>query len=423
MLTEIVMPKMSDTMEEGTVVRWLKGRGDPVEEGEPVAEVSTEKADVDIVSPADGYLSNQAHAEGDVVAVGGALGYVSDTPVSGDEEVEAGRVEPDDIEADQVATRAQHPSDDSAIADSDRSRALNEAGHDQSERALHRGQTPARRVVTSPLARKMAVEADMDLSEVGEGSGPGGRVLRVDVERAIAARSPVRTEVMTTAEVGTSRLHREMAKRTAQSWQEVPHFYLTNRVDFTECNNLLKRLQAGHPDVALSVTHLAIRALALALREAPSMNSSWRDNQLVIHPNVNIGVAVATDSGDLLVPVVRDADQLSVVGIARVVGELADRSRSHQHSLEDISGATITVTNLGMYGVDTVAPLVNSPQGAILGLGAISLEPAALDGEVVLRERGAVTLSVDHRAASGAVAASFLRLVETLLTEPYGLVE
>ena len=424
--SELVMPRLSDTMEEGTILRWLKADGDAIVRGEELVEIETDKATMTYESDLAGVLRIVA-GEGATLAVGELIATVGD----GDEDQSA-HPEPAQAEA----------SSQDAVADPDRAPDF-EAGQ-----AAPVAPTAAAggRVVASPLAQRIAGERGIDLHGV-TGSGPGGRIVKADVESVAAKGSaptnpeapPAATaEGVATAkgrftDVELTRTQQTIARRMAESKATIPDFSLQAEVDMEACVTLrsdLKRLayQGERPTEAGADARLAtptyndmvVKACALALREYPRANGSYRDGRLQLHSRINIGVAVAAEDA-LVVPTVFDAEEKSLGEIARETRRLVERVRDHTITPPELGGGTFTVSNLGMYGVRSFTAIVNPPQAAILSVG--SLEPRAVvrEGELAVRNTLLLTLVCDHRILYGADSAQLLARIRELLEAPAAL--
>jgi pyruvate dehydrogenase E2 component (dihydrolipoamide acetyltransferase) len=440
-MAEIVMPRLSDTMEEGTILSWLVADGEPVKRGQELVEIETDKANMTYESDQEGLLQRVA-AEGDTLPVGAVIAHIG----SGDEPatpVPAAAAENDDgpaLRPAGVRTVGETPQDDiSPVAPS------------SPEVPGVKDTQGSERLRASPLARRIARENNVDLNTV-TGSGPGGRIVKADVQGADAEPSsttkpPPATDatqstgpdapppagpadVMTakgeTTVVELSRTQQTIARRMAESKATIPHFALQADVDMEACVALRSELKRIGQADAPTYNDMVVKASALALREEPRANSSYRDGKLQLHARVNIGVAVAVESdeptgGALIVPTVFDADTKSLGEIARETRALATKVREGTITPPELGGGTFTVSNLGMFGVTAFTAIINPPQAAILSVG--SLEPRAVvrDGEIVTRNTMTVTLACDHRILYGADAARFLARVRELLETPAAL--
>jgi pyruvate dehydrogenase E2 component (dihydrolipoamide acetyltransferase) len=425
MAEELVMPRLSDTMESGTVARWLLHEGDEVHAGDVVAEIETDKATMEYQSDVDGVLLRILVGDGESAALGAPIALVGEPG----EEVAAGQGEGDGATPDPAAG-------DGAAAGA----ATREAAPAQlRERADDGGRgAAAGPLKASPIARRMAEEAGLDLRELaGRGSGPDGRIVRVDVERLVerrdrrddlpmapaaarAAAAPAGPPPRADAEEERlTTMQRVIARRMAESKSTVPHFYLEIEVDMGRATALRAELNAALADQGekVSVNDLIVRACALALADNRQFHRSFADDRMIYHPHADIGVAVALDDG-LVVPVIRAAETKSLRQIAREASDLAKRARAGQIKQPEIEGATFTVSNLGMFGVSAFAAIINPPEPGILAVGATVERPVVRDGQVVVRPIMGMTLSVDHRAASGADGARFLGSVRRYLEAP-----
>jgi pyruvate dehydrogenase E2 component (dihydrolipoamide acetyltransferase) len=383
-------------MEEGTILKWLKPEGAEVKRGEEIVEIETDKATMTYESDLDGVLHIVA-AEGDTLPVGVVIATVGSADGS------APDADPEAI----VATPEIASPPKTALAP-------------------HNGE----RVKASPLARRIASENDIDLHAL-TGTGPGGRIVKADVQAATESQpAPTGEKPITAKGEGTeqelSRIQQTIARRMAESKATIPHFTLQAGVDMQECVALraeLKRLgRANTP----TYNDMVVKACALALREHPRANSSYRDGRLLLHSRVNVGVAVATESeesagGALIVPTVFDADLKSLGEIAREASALAARVRDGSITPPELGGGTFTVSNLGMFGVVSFTAIINPPQAAILSVGSVQPRPVARDGEIIARQEMTITLACDHRILYGADAARFLARVRELLETPSAL--
>ncbi|TFD86338.1 2-oxo acid dehydrogenase subunit E2 [Cryobacterium serini] len=415
------MPRLSDTMEEGELSRWMKQVGDEIHKGDVLAEIETDKATMDLEAFDNGILEQLLVVAGELVPIGAPVARIGD----GSNIVAEGAAPAAPAAAPvavavpttPAATPAATPPTDAPTPTA----------------------TQTGELRTSPLARKIGREHGIDLHAI-VGTGPQGRITRTDVDRAIVAQEATASAASTaprtaapaqpapaavstdSVSVPVSRIRAVTARRLTES-QAVPHFFLTSVVN-------VERLVAFRADVneslaalgtKVSLNDLFVRASAVALRAHPEVNASWGDGVILRHNHVNVGVAVATDDG-LLVPVVTDADQKSLGAIATETRALAGLARTGSLSLAQMSGGTFTISNLGMFGIDSFTAVLNPPEAGILAIGAASDVPAVRDGVLVTVPTVKITLTVDHRVLDGAVAAAFLRDLVTLLEEPLRIV-
>jgi pyruvate dehydrogenase E2 component (dihydrolipoamide acetyltransferase) len=450
-MAEIVMPRLSDTMEEGTILSWLVPDGEQVSRGQELVEIETDKANMTYESDQEGVLEIVA-AEGDTLPVGAVIAQIGG----------GGGGDPD-APASTAARQEDGPASrqaDAPTAGEGQESEVPPDGTGSTEVSPAPAEDPpeGERVKASPLAKRIASERGVDLHTV-TGSGPGGRIVKADLP-ANAGQEPVEgaaphdsratpppdTDVrpppaagladVTTAKgestvVELSRTQQTIARRMAESKATIPHFALQSDVDMEACVALRAELKSlakdgipSHP--APTYNDMVIKACALALREFPTANSSYRDGRLQLHSRVNVGMAVAADAdepagGTLIVPTVFDADQKSLGEIARETRALAARVREHSITPPELGGGTFTVSNLGMFGITSFTAIINPPQAAILSVGSLEGRAVVRDGEVQARNTMTITLACDHRILYGAPAARFLARIRELLEVPAAL--
>lgn len=400
MATNIIMPSLGFDMTEGKVAAWRKAVGDPVAKGEPLVEIETEKATVEVEAPASGILARIDVPAGKTVPVGTVIGILA----------EAGEALPGASAAAPAAPIAPPSSPTAAPPPA----------------APPSPEPSDARVKASPLARRMAEEAGLDLSAL-RGTGADGRVMERDVQAAIAARAAAaggQAAPPPEASAGPaplSRMRQAIARRMAESKASAPHFYASVEVRMDEAQKLRRRMNGGRLEGApVSVNDLVVAASARTLLQVPELNASWREGTVVANPRIGIGIAVALDEG-LVTPVLHGAERKSLSEIAVESGALIDRARGGKLRPDDLSGGTFTISNMSMLGVDEFIAIINPPEAAILAVGAIVAKPVA-DGDAIrIAQVMKVTLSVDHRVADGAIAARFLQKLRRLLETPAGL--
>jgi len=392
MATEIVMPALGVAQETGRVVQWLAAEGETVTAGEPLLEIETDKVTVSIDAPASGILSAVRAGDGDEVPVGRVIALI----LAPGEEPPAAPEEPaaDDDEGERVSPGApqarRKPSADGAAP-----------------RAPGSGGRPD----ASPLARRRAKEAGIDLEQV-HGTGPGGAVTAADLDAALAAGVSADTGAAQ-PEVGA--VWRRMAERVTASWTSIPHFYVSREVDAERVVAWRAELGEG-----VTLTDLLVWLSAKALERHPEANAVWGGDAPKRVDEINVGIAVAVEDG-LIVPVVHRANELDVTAVAERRRDVVDRARSGTLRPDDVGGGTFTVSNLGMFGVDSFAAIVNGPQAAILAVGRVADRVVAVEGHPVVAPRMTLTLSCDHRVLDGARAARFLETLVALVEEPLRL--
>ena len=467
----VEMPKMGDTMEEGKILRWLKQVGDPVKKGEPLAEIETDKVNIEVEAFASGVLRKILVPEGDSAPIGASIALVgnADEALPGESNAPA-PVGNAGVEKATDAPKSVPANGNYAVKEASAS----VIGNGQTQVAYREASTTAQqatqgvinqartgvgeqgRVFISPLARRLAEEHELDYTKI-HGTGPNGRIIKMDVEAALASpaiSAPAQQATSTptlpyaetyvepqaepevavpapTANVGgdvveipLTAMRRTIAKRLSQSMQTAPHFYVTSVIDTGKLAELRKQINEfaakESTPIKVSFNDLIVKAVARTLVRMPEVNVSFAEDRLLQKKQVNVGVAVALEQG-LIVPVVRNADQRSMFDLARETRRLAEAARQGKLRPEDFSGGTFTVSNLGMFDVDSFTAVINPPESAILAVGSITPTPVVVDGQVVVRDRMKVTLSSDHRAIDGAIAARFLQEVKRLLEEPFGL--
>jgi len=431
-MAEIVMPRLSDTMEEGTILRWLKRDGEHVARGEELVEIETDKAAMVYESDQDGTLQRVA-AEGDALPVGQVIARVGDTGSADD----AGA-------ASDAGQAGEAPSANGAAGEQSEEQLVEsvvETGAPTTQ-SLVQGATsaaphtapssaPGGRLKASPLARRVARERGVDLASLS-GSGPGGRIVKADVEAAAAAGTPpgppaaagAREDVATAKGQTTthelSRMQQTIARRMAESKATIPDFTLQSDVDMEACVALRAELKRISSQDAPTYNDMVVKAAALALREHQRANASYKDGTLQLHSRVNVGVAVAAQDA-LVVPTVFDADSKALGEIARETRALAGRVRDGSITPPELGGGTFTVSNLGMYGIKSFNAIINPPQAAILSVGSVEARAVVREQQLVARHTMTLSLVCDHRILYGADAAEFLARIRELLQTPASL--
>ena len=434
MAIDVCMPRLSDTMEEGRILKWLKQPGDRIEIGDIIAEVETDKADMEMEALDEGVLIEILVPEGGMVPVGGVMARLgaADEIVAADSAAPAPTAENGIAEPPPPAPTASPP----APPPAPKVRELREI-------RAQREPTPAEetgRLLASPVVRRMAQELSLDLSQV-PGSGPGGRIVKRDLEAYTAAQAPLDATAESRAEPQAephpearasadpvaatrepfSRMRATIAKRMSESMREAPHFYLTAEINMSEAVRLRTALKASNRVTEdVTYTHLLMKAVALALARHPRLNASFGGDAREYQDHINIGLAVSLDDG-LLVPVLHDCDSLSLLEIAAQATALVERARSGKPRAEDLTGGTFTISNLGMLPIEHFTAIINQPQAAILAVGAIKERPVVRDGQVTIASTMLVTLSCDHRILDGVTGGQFLQELKSLLENPVGL--
>jgi pyruvate dehydrogenase E2 component (dihydrolipoamide acetyltransferase) len=439
----IIMPKMGDAMEEGTLLRWLKQVGDQVNVGDPLAEIETDKVSLEIEAQEAGVLSKLFVEEGATVPIGSAIAVIGEesadvaAPAPEAAPAPAAQAEPAPVAAPEPVMAASNGRTEAAPVTVPSEPLVAATGE---------------RLRASPLVKRLAAEHGIDLSGIA-GSGPGGRIVRDDIAalltgapRPAAAPAPAAAPVATPATAPAaapaaapapaaatvpgpsgrpagiphelSKIRRTTGRRMLESKTQQPHFYVTVEVDMAKAGELRVMINEQAPeDGKVSFNDLIIKATALALREFPNLNASLENDQLVEHPNIDINVAVAIEGG-LIAPFIPDADKMGLISIARMTKDRINRARHGGLTPDEYQGGTFTISNLGMYDVEEFIAIINPPQAAILAVASIKDVPVVQDGEIVPGKRMNITLSADHRVTDGAEAARFLQTVKRYLENP-----
>jgi pyruvate dehydrogenase E2 component (dihydrolipoamide acetyltransferase) len=438
MATKVIMPKLSPTMEEGQISRWLKKEGDKVAMGEPLAEIDTDKATMEMQALTNGVLRKIIVGEGQSAPLGDPIAIVGEA----DEDISSLLAEasaakpapaqpaPAQPEPPPPPAAAEQPAPPQAQAAA--------AGSATNGRQTATATAQSGRLIVSPLAARMAAESGLDLRSV-QGSGPNGRIIKKDIEAALSqpkAAAPqrypraVEPAQFQPSQIAAASAYRDepatqirqtIAKRLVTSLGPVPHFFLTTDIEMDRAAEMRKGINALDPDLKISINDIIIKVTAAALMQHPEVNASFQEKFVRYYEQADIGVAVAIEDG-LITPVVRAANQKSLSQIAVEVRELAERARSKRLKPEEYTGATFSISNLGMFGIDEFTAVINPPEGAILAVGAMTPKPVVRDDEIVIRQLMRVTMSCDHRVIDGATGAKFLQTFKKILENPLYLV-
>ena len=453
MATSIVMPQLGYDMREGTVVRWIKQEGDPVAPNEVIAEIETDKAVVEFKPTTGGVLRRIIAGEGQAIPVGNLIAVIA----APDETL------PDDLAAPSPAPQPQtapSPSTDTPTHQPTPAAAAGEVRASPIARRLARergvdltavtGTGPAGRIIeadilaaaeaataaaiaaripASPIARRLAREHGIDLATIN-GTGPGGRIIEADITAAIAQPAPYQPEPAAPPEPASpdpatradlSRMRQTIANVTSASKREAPHFYVASDIDMTAAMSLRREINDELPPAArVSVNDLIVKASALAIGKHPKFNSFYRGDHLQMNPSVNIGIAIALESG-LIIPGIPQCENKTLTQIAAASRDLIDRANNGALQAEEYAGTTYSVSNLGMFDIDSFTAIIFPPHAAILAVGAVKEQPIARNGQLAIAQIMKTTLSVDHRVADGAEAAQFLTEIKRLLEKPVNL--
>jgi pyruvate dehydrogenase E2 component (dihydrolipoamide acetyltransferase) len=437
-ITKVFMPKLSEAMESGKVIKWLKQEGEPVKGGDIILEIETDKANVEIEAFGSGVLRKIVVGEGGEVPVGDLIGVIADPA----EDIAATLATAKAAAAPAASRAATLPPEEtyrSAPATSTvvpmapepmRVAAAAAPAPAAAAAPVRSVPSPPGRVKASPLARKVAAQSGVDLRVV-QGTGPGGRIVRRDVEAAAAtpAAAPAAARLVAPVpaqpgvefeDMALTPMRAAIAKRMPLSKAPVPHFYVTSEVSMDRAVSLRAELNGLEGNPKVSVTDMVIKASTLALAKHPGINASFQGQALRVYHRAHIGIAVALDSG-LITPVLRDCDSRSLLQIAVDARDLAERARGGKLRAQEISGATFSISNLGMFDVEEFSAIINPPEGAILAVGSILEKAVVVDGQLAVGRRMKTTISCDHRVTDGAAAARFLQDVKRLLEEPLRL--
>lgn len=425
------MPRLSDTMDSGTVGKWLKSEGDEVKKGETIAEIETDKANMEMESYANGILARIMVKEGESAALGAPIAIIAA------DEAEAKKLAENAPSA--TGTQTEQPEPPGQL---DQVPPEQVGPPAKPQIGLT---TPNERLKASPLARRLAQEHDINLEDVA-GTGPNGRITKEDVQSFLKQAAPIGQigqpqpaapapsqpqpqaqhqtrqeapsgEGRASQRVEMSRMQQTIARRMTEAKFSAPEFYLTSEIDMTEARSLLKTVAGTEGAPKVGPNDLLIKAAALALRKHPEVNSGWERDGIVRFNRVNVGNAVALPGG-LVVPVIQDADKKSLGEIAREAKELIDKARTGKLAPSEYEYGTFTISNLGMFGIEQFTAVLNPPEACILAVGAIESKPVVVGGEVTIRSRMHVTMTCDHRVVNGAVGAEFLRTLRGLLEHP-----
>ena len=434
------MAQLSPTMEEGKLIEWKISEGDAVSQGDIVAEIETDKANMDVEAMGAGVLRKIVVQAGATVPVGTLIGIIAEP----DEDIESLLSE---ATAGPVAGAAEEPAD-APVAPSDGPEtptATDEPAEVAEEPASAapsaetEPEAEGERVRASPVARKMAAEKGIELGAIA-GSGPGGRIVKADIEAAIAAPAaaslataagatavgaivaePAAEPLLRDERVEASQMRKAIARRLAESIGPVPHFYLTIEVDMERALDMRSELNARADGFKIGVNDILLKTAAEALVRHPQVNASWDEDAIQFHGRVDLGIAVAVDGG-LITPVLRDADRKGLRRISLESADLIERARARKLLPEEYQGATFSISNLGMFGIDEFTAVINPPEAAILAVGMTQEKPVVVEGELTVRRRMRVTMSCDHRVVDGAIGSAFLATFKEMLENPLAMV-
>jgi pyruvate dehydrogenase E2 component (dihydrolipoamide acetyltransferase) len=439
-VTKVVMPKLSEAMETGKLLRWLKQEGDRISGGDIIAEIETDKADIELEAFGSGVLRKLLVTPGTAVPVGGLIAIIAEPDedigaVVGGAGAAAAAAGPRAVSppaapaapapAPAAPTPRLAPAPEPGVA----APAAVAPPAAPTAPARVAAVLPGGRLRVSPLARKLAQRAGVDLARV-TGTGPSGRIIQRDIEAHLAAAGSARPAVAAalavartgpaTEDLALTPIRAAIARQMVQSKAPVPHFYITTEIAMERAVALREELQTLPGAPKLTFTDLVVRACAVTLRKHPGVNASFHGDAIRRHQAVHVGVAVAVEDG-LITPVLRDADQKGIFQIATESRDLVERTRGRKLRQQELSGATFSISNLGMFPVDEFSAIINPPEGAILAVAAIVEKPVVVDGQLAVGKRMKVTLSCDHRVMDGAMGARFLADLKAALEAPLSL--
>ena len=415
MAIEVTMPQLSDTMSEGKILTWLVKEGDKVERGDALAEVATDKADLEIESFNEGTLLKIHAPAGTTVTVGSIIAHIG----------EAGESVPDVSQA--AAATPPSPAPEATPATEPAPAPSPTPAPAQAAAPTPAPSNDGNRIKISPLAKNLALSHGVDVTAI-QGSGEGGRIIKKDIEAAMskpaavpAAPAPRASTPAPAQAPGStaplSSMRQTIADRMVQSVNEIPHFFMTTKILMDECIKVRSSLKTLPQYEGVTFNHLIVKAAALALRAHPRINAAYRDGSLLQPSNINVGIVTALEDG-LMIPIVKNADHLPLADIVYEARGLVQRARAGRPKADDLTGGTFSISNVGNLAVESFTAIINPGQGAILAVGAIEDEPVVLDGELVISSVMRVTLSVDHRIIDGVVGAQFLTELKRLIEDP-----
>jgi pyruvate dehydrogenase E2 component (dihydrolipoamide acetyltransferase) len=426
MATKIQMPKLSDTMEEGKILKWLKKEGDQVEQGEVIAEVESDKADMELEAFDSGTLLKIMVPEGKGAAVGKVIAIIGD---EGDDVDELMKENGEEKPAKKEEKKEEKEEEKGEEKKEERKHEEDEEEREPEKKA-EKPEEPERKpsvredgaVKASPLARKMADEHGIELKSL-QGTGPDGRIVKRDIEKAIESgvgrkEQPAVSYGEPVAEtIELTGMRKAIARRMGESKSTVPHFYLTVEVDMSNIIETRQRINDMQNETKVSFTDIIIKLAAHALLKHPRVNSYWAGDSIRRRGEIHIGLAVALEDG-LITPVVRNCNRKGIIQISKEVKDYAERARSKKLKPEEYENGCLTISNLGMYDIQEFSAIINPPESAILATGAIMEKPVVRNGQIVIGKTMAVTMSCDHRVVDGAVGAEFLRDFKRMLEDP-----
>jgi len=399
----IKMPRLSDTMTEGVVAKWHKKVGDVVKEGDLLADIETDKATMEFEAFQEGVLLHIGVNESESAPVDSILAILGEKGEQIDSLLSQQNISEENIDKNKEETVEVEKND------LDKKHIVEEDS--QIDKKINYNKLKA-----SPLAKKIAKEKGLDINQI-QGSGENGRIIKRDLENIDIQRSNFSNREDFISKQPISQMRKVIANRLSESKFSSPHFYLTSEIDVENLMSLRQNVNKSL-DTKISFNDIIIKAVAFSLSKHRNINISWGEDHIILNENINIGVAIAVDEG-LLVPVIRDADKQNILDISRKIKEFAEKAKNKKLGLDELSGNTFTVSNLGMFGIDEFTAIINPPDACILAVGAIKQKPVVKNNEIVVGHTMKVTLSSDHRLVDGAEGAKFLKTLKTVLESPF----
>ena len=400
----IKMPRLSDTMTDGVVAKWHKKVGDVVNEGDLLADIETDKATMEFEAFQEGVLLHIGVAESESAPVDSILAIVG----------EKGENIDSLLDSENVMKESPESKEEKNIPKPD---IINTPSSIVSEKSNPKNNIDEILIKASPLAKKIAKDRGIDINQV-QGSGENGRIIKRDLDNFnVINKSENLIKLNESSKQPLTQMRKTIANRLSQSKFNAPHFYLTSEIDVENLMSLRKNINQTL-DEKSSFNDIIIKAVAFSLRKHPNINISWDEDHIIFHENINIGVAIAVDDG-LLVPVIKDADKNSILDISKKIKDFAERAKNKKINIEELTGNTFTVSNLGMFGIDEFTAIINPPDACILAVGAIKQKPVVKNNEITIGNTMKVTLSSDHRLVDGAEGAKFLKTLKTVLESPF----
>ncbi|HUU49868.1 MAG TPA: pyruvate dehydrogenase complex dihydrolipoamide acetyltransferase [Nitrospinota bacterium] len=425
MAFKVLMPRLSDTMEEGKIIKWEKKEGDRVEKGDVLAEVETDKANLEMEAYSSGILRKIILKEGVSAPVGDLIAIIGEKDEDISDIVKEGKEKPAKEEEKKEEPKEKEPEKaEAAPKPTEEEKKEEKEEMKEKEKKEEPKKEERKRIFISPLAKKIAEEGGLDISTI-EGSGPEGRIIKKDVLSTISKAKEIKPEIKEKIEEyreePLSTIRKTIAKRLTLSKGPVPHFYVTAEIDMERAIYFRNSLKTLKKEIPVSFNDILIKASAIALEKFPQINASYRTDKIIYYNVIHIGIAVALEDG-LITPVIRNVEKKTLFEVAKESKELIEKAKEKKLKPEEYTGATFTISNMGMYDVENFSAIINPPEGAILAVGSIIKRPVVIEDKIEIRNRMKVTISCDHRIVDGVVAAQFLQELKIDLEKPIGIV-